>query len=175
MFISQTVKIFLKKHQDIIKANNFTELYRIIDNEYNYDSLPQSDRTTINEMLILSGNSVLMFNKLGYIPNNFLFHSSNVETINIPEGIKELPYQFAYKSHIRTINLPSTLIKIGESAFFSCRQLSDIYYCDDFDKWINHVHPHWDAFYWCNENVILHCTDGDYIFDKEKDDLWRPL
>ena len=175
MFISETVKIFFNKHKEIIKTNNFTELYRIINNEYNHDNLPQTDRTTINEMLVLSGSSVLLLGNLKYIPDNFLFHSTNVETINIPEGIKEIPYQFAYKSHLRTINLPSTLIKIGESAFMGCKKLSDIYYSDDFDKWSNHVYPHWDAFYWCKEDVILHCTDGDYVFDKDKDNLWRPL
>ena len=165
MFISETVKIFFRKHKDIIQSGNFTELYRIINNEYTHDQLSQTDRTLINEMLYLS-NGIMVFLNLGFIPESFLFHSKNVENINVPEGIKELPYQFAYKSDIRSINLPSSLIKIGESAFFNCRLLKDIYYCGSTKEWNEKVYPHWDAFYWCNE-ITVHTTDGNIIISSE--------
>lgn len=45
----------------------------------------------------------------------------------IPEGVEEIPERAFYRCHsLKSIQLPSTLRKIGKEAFAFCIQLEDI-------------------------------------------------
>lgn len=53
-------------------------------------------------------------------------YMQNLESVNIPDNIIELPNNFLYSSKVRNINVPSKLKKIGNYAFYNCQLLESI-------------------------------------------------
>ncbi len=52
----------------------------------------------------------------------------DLEEYIIPEGVKEIRARAFWSSKIKSITLPNSLLKIGESAFGDCRELASIHF-----------------------------------------------
>ena len=62
-------------------------------------------------------------NKLG----NRAFYFSNIEKIELPEGIKEIPQEAFFNCvNLISVKLPESLLKIDQSAFSGCQNLENI-------------------------------------------------
>lgn len=54
-------------------------------------------------------------------------YRGNGEVLTIPEGTKRIAsVTFENNTNIKTVNLPTTLIEIGEEAFYGCSKLSEV-------------------------------------------------
>jgi len=63
-----------------------------------------------------------------------LFANTDIESVEIAEGIKYLPEgMFDYCEQLRKVKLPSTLTGISYNAFYGCRRLYEIYNYSDFE------------------------------------------
>ncbi|MDD7848266.1 leucine-rich repeat domain-containing protein [Metamycoplasma hyosynoviae] len=73
-------------------------------------------------------------NKLKVIPQAFIT-SKNLKTVKLPDGLEEiLANAFIYSNKITSLNLPSTLKFIGDSALFGLEECS---FLDDIKKLAN--------------------------------------
>lgn len=63
------------------------------------------------------------------------FRYSNVSEIIISEGTKTIGEMAFYNSSLRTIHIPSSLLKIDEKAFGACYSFAKIYYSGSENQW----------------------------------------
>ncbi len=90
---------------------------------------------------------------------------TSLRSIEIPDGVREIPEGAFMSSGLRTLHLPRTLKSIGSSALSSCRSMESIFYDgreDDFRRisfgknWNRGLNPHCNLFikdsrgYWYN-------------------------
>ena len=84
------------------------------------------------------------------IVRNSLFKDvTNVEYIYLNDGIEVIEDEAFYRSSIKGIKLPSTLVKIGNDAFILCDKLEEIIIPDT----VNEIG--YDAFRWCSSLVSI--------------------
>ena len=88
------------------------------------------------------------------------FQFSNIQSINIPEGVKTINKLCFYDClELKSVKIPSSVIKISDSAFSHCQDL-DITYNGTKEQWGYIFNP--KAFY--KSTFICHCTDGDIAY-----------
>lgn len=103
---------------------------------------------------------------------SFLFYSSPIENIVIPNGIRTLgEYLFAY-SQLKSIVLPKTITKIEGYVFSNCSQLK-IYYEGTKEDWENNVKKvqlsHSTSMYYYSKQQPT--TEGNYWHYNEKNEI----
>lgn len=66
------------------------------------------------------------------LPLGYSFHAGLLEkypmltSVTVPEGTTELPFGIFAHSRLQTIDLPSTLTKVGDRAFYDCASLRSV-------------------------------------------------
>lgn len=66
-------------------------------------------------------------NSTQYIGEYAFYYSSDIEKINVNEGVTEIGFgAFGDCSALKSVTLPSTLTKIGSHAFYNCNSLTEI-------------------------------------------------
>ena len=87
------------------------------------------------------------------------FQFSNIKSIDIPEGVKTINKLSFYDClELRSVKIPSSIIKISDSAFSHCQDL-DITYNGTKAGWQSIFNK--KAFY--KSTFICHCIDGDIV------------
>lgn len=80
-----------------------------------------------NVLPMLMENGIDLFENIDYIPD-YMFRESDIESIVIPEGIREIRSSaFWGCKKLTSVTFPSTLSRIGKAAFENCVSLKDVY------------------------------------------------
>ena len=92
------------------------------------------------------------------------FQFSNIKSIDIPEGVKTINKLSFYDClELKSVKIPSSIIKISDSAFSHCQDL-DITYNGTKADWQSIFNR--KAFY--KSTFVCHCTDGDINYPQSK-------
>lgn len=85
---------------------------------------------------------------------------TSLGTITLGDGVKSIPTAaFRECKALKTVNLPHSIVSIGNFALFDCALLTDIYYDGTVSEWNALAKgTRWDANI---ESYTIHCTDGD--------------
>ncbi len=90
------------------------------------------------------GDSLNSTKTFGYIfgatsySNHTNYIPKSLTNIILQEGTKKISdYAFYYCNNLKSLELPSSLVKIGGSAFFSCYMFSHVYYNGTIETWCN--------------------------------------
>lgn len=95
---------------------------------------------------------------LGYIDVNE-FYSSELTSITILDGIKEIGHEAFYASYdLREVIIPDSVTVIGDCAFGDCSQLVNVTIGDGVRNMGEGV------FEFCDDNLIIH-TKNQYVID----------
>lgn len=101
-------------------------------------------------------------------------YCSKLEEIEIPDSISEIEFgAFEHCYNLRSVTLGKNLLTLGPRVFDICNNLKDIFYNNTFENW-GYIAGHINIGTTIPERCILHCTDGDYIFDRVSID-WDAL
>lgn len=97
------------------------------DDDYNYlGYIFGADGYTGNESYVPSSLKTVVVNG-GYIANYSFYNCSNIVQVTLPENIARIgncAFQYCYA--LRKINIPTSVVSIGEFAFYDCGKLNDI-------------------------------------------------
>ena len=116
-----------------------TTLEKIVVDENNprYDSRDNSNciiNTKYNLVVLGSANAVIP--STVECIGSASFYGSNIEKINIPEGVTKIQRDaFSFCKRLTEIHLPSTLETIGKDAFFQC-PLYNVYFGGTKEEWL---------------------------------------
>lgn len=112
---------FIKVYKDLIKEDNFEELYRKFDDITTYTS----DTHYLTDILIEAGIDPLEY--MSAVPVGYLYRTDlDLKEINVPDTIKYI-YKQAFKdAKLRKVTIPKTIIRIGGSAFIDNPLLTEI-------------------------------------------------
>ena len=117
--LSDRVKKNIKKCKSELENNDLTGFYKKILN-----LLEGDDIGSVTEFLFECNIDVWQYVDI-VMP--YMFCMSNLETIDIPEGITKISqYAFAY-SNVKTVNIAPTVKKIGNHAFVNCTNIKQLY------------------------------------------------
>ena len=119
---------FIEQHINIIENKDFDLLY-----SYAVEELAFSGQSELTAALLSAGIDPLHevdTTLTVEVPSFYLAYNTEVDKIEIPEGIKGLNYGAFASSHIKEIQLPSTLIRIGRSVF-SGSKVRELYLPDN--------------------------------------------
>lgn len=85
---------------------------------------------------------------------------TSLGTIMLGDGVKSIPTAaFRECKALKTVNLPHSIVSIGNFALFDCTLLTDICYDGTVSEWNALAKgTRWDANI---ESYTIHCTDGD--------------
>ena len=73
------------------------------------------------------GTSIIIPNSVTRIKGG-AFHDSNLESINLPEGVTDIgDNAFSYCFNLTNITIPKSLISVGSNAFYNCHCLVEVY------------------------------------------------
>lgn len=107
-------------------------------------------------------------NTLKGIYQNAFRDCQNLEKITIPKSVEVIEnYIFSYCINLKEVTFEGTLDPsisdaLGLDIFDKCYKLKDIYYGGDMTSWAN-------LNCYANNDIIVHCTDGNYKYDREND------
>ena len=105
-------------------------------------------------------------NHLIKIEMNAFAYCSELEEIEIPDSIDKIEYgAFAHCYNLQSVTLGKDLLTLGPNVFDVCNKLKDIFYNNTFEAW-SYIAGHINIGTTLPEGYILHCTDGDYVFDR---------
>lgn len=97
---------------------------------------------------------------------NAFKYCPKLEKIELPDSIDEIEYAaFAHCYNLQSVTLGKNLLTLGPNVFDTCNKLKNIFYNNTFENW-GYIAGHINIGTTLPEGCILHCTDGDYIFDK---------
>ena len=87
-----------------------------------------------------------------------------LEEIIISEGVEHIDYaNFSMCTALKTLHIPSTVIKIGPAIMEESANLETIIYNGTVDQWKNiDKHSSWD---WHSAEYTIYCTDGEISAD----------
>ena len=104
-------------------------------------------------------------NHLIKIEMNAFAYCSELEKIEIPDSIDKIEYgAFAHCYNLQSVTLGKNLLTLGPNVFDACNKLKNIFYNGTFENW-SHIAGHINIGTTIPEGCILHCTDGDYVFN----------
>ena len=157
MELPKEIKSFLKENSQLIKDDDFTELYKKV------------PYRIIDDKGFMSTYLTELFNNLGInplkymteVPESYMEFSNKIEVLKIPKGI-EIINEGAFRgcSNLKTVYFPSTLKRIREYAFDKCRYLSDVYYNGTIEEWNKlYIYTHNDGLF---SPTVIHCKDGEF-------------
>lgn len=89
----------------------------------------------------------------------------NLELPNSVEKIKEDAFSKCY--NLESIKLGKNIKELETGIFYECTSLKDIYYSGTMDDWMQ-LDNCWPDSLDMPKNCILHCSNGDYIWDNKK-------
>lgn len=99
----------VKPSETAIRNNGFGENVNIVSNTYQ------------------NGKGVIVFSDDVRLIGVMSFKESNLTSISIPEGVKEIhPYSFSYCTSLSSITIPKGVTIIGKCAFSNCTSLISI-------------------------------------------------
>lgn len=107
-------------------------------------------------------------NTLKGIYKNSFRDCQNLERITIPKSVEVIEKDIFFNcSNLKEVTFegtldPSVFDALGLDIFDRCYKLKDIYYGGDMTSWTN-------LNCYTNNDTIVHCIDGDYKYDNEKD------
>ena len=78
-----------------------------------------------------------------------------VEKMIIPEGVTTIPYYgLGWTPNLKSLVLPKTFSSVGGPAFYSCNNLTDIYYAGSQAMWNQiYIAPEMDDEVWFNATI----------------------
>ena len=104
-------------------------------------------------------------NHLIKIEMNAFAYCSELEEVEIPDSIDKIEYgAFAHCYNLQSVTLGKNLLTLGPNVFDACNKLKNIFYNGTFENW-GYVAWHINIGTTIPERCILHCTDGDYVFN----------
>ena len=104
-------------------------------------------------------------NHLIKIEMNAFAYCSELEEVEIPDSIDKIEYgAFAHCYNLQSVTLGKNLLTLGPNVFDACNKLKNIFYNGTFENW-GYVAGHINIGTTIPERCILHCTDGDYVFN----------
>ena len=108
------------------------------------------------------------------IETNAFAYCSKLEEIEIPDFIDEIEYKaFAHCYNLQSVTLGKNLLTLGPNVFDACNRLENIFYNGTFESW-SYIAGHINIGTTIPEGCILHCIDGNYVFDGMSTD-WAKL
>lgn len=169
--MNMTVEHFIEKYIEWIDKDEWDYIYQqaTIHLEYPYDFTAKILQVGINPLAHMTSvpysyapleiKEVALSSKCTRIEASAFNGCSELETINLPEGLEVIDTMAFFNSGLKEITLPSTLLVLGPQAFASCNKLEKITYNGTIDQ-INKVRV-WEEVF---DNVPAHyieCTDGN--------------
>ena len=118
--MNQKVKAFLKDVKDLLNDCEFNKIYLKCRSEL--QPFEVGEFTSI--LLACNINPLLYMHE---VPDFFLYENQNIESIVIPNNIKDINVGAFSRSQIKEISIPSSVMQIRMNAFGQCDQLERIH------------------------------------------------
>ena len=113
--MNESILNFLKNNQELLKSNNFEELYTKALREWiSIGELTQTFYHADIDPLKYMNN----------IPKKYLFKADNVDGFKIPNNIRNIGELAFYKTDISSIEIPEGVEYIASKCFSCCDNLS---------------------------------------------------
>ena len=146
------VKFFLEEHRELLRENNFKELYL----------------DAVEEIPYQVGNMTMAFMQAGINPLLYvdkvlpsMYSNSMIKELVIPNNIRAINSNaFTDCFELKQINIPKSVKGIHVSAFKGCYELSHIFYGGTIADW-NAMYVEPSTFWDCKVEVVT-CSDGTY-------------
>ena len=88
--------------------------------------------------------------------------------LELPDLVEKIEEDaFIECDNLKSIKLGKNIKELENGIFYKCTSLKDIYYGGAMDDWMQ-LDNYWPNSLDMPETCILHCTDGDYIWDDKK-------
>lgn len=97
--------------------------------------------------------------RISKIPYRTFSFTLSLQDCKLPRLTTEIGEEAFCASHIPSLYIPASVIKIGNRAFTGAKQLKEIFYEGTLDQW-NNIKKYET---WCLESTleVIHCKDGD--------------
>lgn len=112
---------------------------------YAFENCTSLKELIIPDSVTTLGSGIIEYSGVEYLevgssvsdcPGTSFLNSENLKKVVISEGVKEICYgMFMYCKAIKELHLPSTLQKIGSSAFYGMDPIEKIYYNGTKEDW----------------------------------------
>lgn len=118
VMLNDRAKNILKQNKKMLEKNDLINFYK------KAIKIAPDEIGNITEFFFECGVDVWQYVDI-VMP--YMFSDSNLDTLDIPEGITKIAAHAFIFSDIKTINIPSTVTKIGREAFRNCFNLKQLY------------------------------------------------
>lgn len=126
--MNNEVQKFIEDNIELIQNNEFTKLYQLTLSAYR--GLPSSSHIgKLTECFLSCDIDPLKYMEI--VPDNYLYGSSKITSIIIPDNIMHIADNAFMSSKIESITLHSTLKSIEENVFWQCNKLKKINFIGD--------------------------------------------
>lgn len=150
---------FLQKHQDLLNACKFNELYQNANDEFYRIHSNSGQLVSLMTNVFYKANlDILKY--MTAIPDNYLAYDENIKQLIIPKGMTSIGYNAFYQCvNLYSITIPNTVKYIDDWALSSCNCLNSIIFTGTVKQW-NRMkkHERWNK----GTNIqVIHCSNGD--------------
>ena len=118
--MNENVKAFLKDVKDLLNDCEFNKIYLKCRSE-----LQPFEVGEFTSMLLACNINPLLY--MHEVPDFFLYENKNIESIAIPNNIKDINVGAFSRSQIKEISIPSSVMQIRMNAFGQCDHLEKIH------------------------------------------------